>query len=136
MKVYRYLNDRELRAILCDFKDHIGSYFNHGDKLANTHNYKINTRYLHFFKNKSAIKYIKQYHINDFREFYICTFDIPKEILLKGVGKGTYETSDGDEHELITEKEFVVKVDDFNCEWLVDYQKDIKFEQIQNQMER
>lgn len=135
MKVYRYLNDRELRAILCDFKDHIGSYFNHGDKLANTHKYQINTRYLHFFKNKSAIEYIKQYHKNDNRDFYICTFDIPKEILAKGLGKGTYETKGGDDQVLTTEKEFIVKVDDFDCEWLVEYKKDEKVF-ANNQIER
>lgn len=126
MLVYRYLNDRELRAILCDFKDHIGSYFNHGDKLANTHKYQINTRYLHFFKNKSAIEYIKTYHTKDNRDFYICTFDIPKEILAKGVGKGTYESGKGYDTYLVKEKEFVVKVDDFDCEWLVAYELDKK----------
>ena len=136
MLVYRYLCDRELRAILCDFKDHIGSYFNHGDKLANTHKYQINTRYLHFFKNKSAIKYIKPYHSKDNRDFYICTFDIPKEILAKGVGKGTYETCGGYDQVLTKEKEFIVKVDDFDCNWLVSSEKDIKEQNKTQEIER
>ncbi len=85
MLVYRICNEREITLILKERScENIGNYFSNNQNK-NTHNYKENKRYIHFFRNYSDIFYF------DFMENkYICTYDIPDKILKTGEGKGYY----------------------------------------------
>jgi len=91
MKVYRYLSEYELKYIQSDDVDNIGSTYNDDVyKRINTHRYKEGVKYLHFYKNKEDISYIKKCDYLPSGRYYICEFDIPFYILFTGYGKGFY----------------------------------------------
>ena len=92
MKVYRYLSQTELDNILSGNISEIGQeYSNEKYKKINTHKYKENVKYLHFFKHKEDISKIKNAKFLPPNKYYICEFDIPILILLKGMGQGHYD---------------------------------------------
>jgi len=88
MIVYRVCREDEYNQIFgnSDFSN-IGNYFDDQEtKKINTHKYKENTRYLHFFLNlKEGVQYLL---INE--GTYICKYDIPDEILKQCEGFGYY----------------------------------------------
>lgn len=118
MKVYRYLCEEEYNNILNSNLDKIGHEY-HGKKLSNTFNYKQGEKYLHFFKNKKSISEIQKIYRKDGKDYYICTFNIPILILLKGMGKGYYETRGYDTY-CESKREFILNVKDFKPEFLID----------------
>ena len=76
MLVYRVCSKEEIDKLFQnrDIKD-IGNYCTKTD--VNNHEYEENSKYIHFFKEKSSI-----FHFL-LRERYICEYDIPDEILAK-----------------------------------------------------
>lgn len=84
MVVYRVCGEKEVSKILsgCDYS-RLGNNFpvSYNDK--NTHKYESGQLYLHFFKDKADILYLK-----DLKGCYLCSYDISSEILdiYEGVG--------------------------------------------------
>ena len=84
MKVYRLCRQEEIEKIFND-----KGFQNVGqeciqDKTINSHLYKENQKYLHFFPKFDDLLYLNTTEGN-----YICTYDIPDDILRarKGIGK-------------------------------------------------
>ena len=85
MKVYRIASRIEIDKFLTNKSfDKIGSKFNE-TCINNNHHYQMDTYYMHFFDNKSDIFYF----YNCLKRF-ICTYDIPDEILNEYSGIGKY----------------------------------------------
>ena len=121
MKVYRYLSDEELKHILKNENNQIGASYS--SKLAcNNHKYRSGVKYLHFFKHKDSIKYLKS-QMKFIRPYYICEFKIPLKVLSKGVGKGYYDVG-GMDYITISQREFIVPANEMKKEWLVSYKQD------------
>lgn len=88
MIIYRVCKEEEYYQLLHDKSfSNIGYYFNNdATKTINTHNYKENTRYLHFFNNlNTSVSYL-----NIEKGMYICKYDIPEDILKEAEGLGYY----------------------------------------------
>ena len=85
MVVYRICKKEELDKIIngIPFSD-IGRTCTNDSKL-NNHEYKPNIKYLHFYKDYGSI-----FYLNVTKDHYICTYDIPDEILAEYVGSGRY----------------------------------------------
>ena len=85
MVVYRLCNELEFQKILntMSFND-IGSLYSDNSKL-NNHKYQANQKYLHFFKDYNSLFYLCLKPGS-----YICTYDIPDNLLEKYVGIGQY----------------------------------------------
>ena len=85
MVVYRLCSELEYKKILNTMSfDDIGSLCSNNSRL-NTHKYKTNQKYLHFFKDLNSIFYL---YLKP--GLYMCTYDIPDELLEKYVGVGQY----------------------------------------------
>lgn len=121
MLVYRFVSERELVNILSGNNHLLGAEYNGQYKLSNNHKYEKGVKYLHFFKHKSAISFIRLYHTKDNCKHFVCTFDIPYSVLFKGKGKGRYETG-GMEYLTTTEREYIIPTNEFDCSWLKSYQ--------------
>ena len=94
MKVYRYLSQWELCAILTGNMSIVGhKYNNDAFKDVNSHRYKKNEKYLHFFADKKDMRLIKKVDFLRDADYYECEFDIPWYVLIKGMGLGYYEGS-------------------------------------------
>lgn len=118
MIVYRYSSPTELNNIINCKLDCVGSCFERSD--VNTHRYKKNIKYLHFFKDLKAISEIKK--VRQDNVYYICKYDIPIITLMLGRGYGYYEGR-GYKYDNSTIKEYIVPVDKFSPKWLVDYER-------------
>ena len=122
MKVYRILTEQELNNLLAENYAEIGSYYNNKSyKPSNNHHYKKDIKYMHFFKHKSSLSYMEQY-LNKAYQYFICCFDIPYSVLIKGIGKGNYELS-GMDYLTISQREYIVPSKCMKKEWLVSYIK-------------
>ena len=128
MIVYRYTSEQELNAITQGKKEDIGNFNNNETEWSsfNTHKYKLGHKYLHFFKNKKSIKYLKMIRKGlDKKKMYICSYNIPRSVLRTCKGKGDYDsTIHGYDEYQVSLTEYAVDVNDFSCEWLVDIEKD------------
>ena len=84
MKVFRLCRENEIQQILDkqSFKD-IGRYYSNFG--CNEHKYENNKKYLHFFKTKSDLLYLRF-----LKGKYICEYDIPQNICEKYIGVGRY----------------------------------------------
>lgn len=123
MKVYRYTTAEELNNILQNKTEDIGhSYIRNP---SNTHRYKTNKKYLHFFKKKESIDYIKQFKRNE-GTFYICEYDIPMLVLMMGRGVGIYRPLNYDDY-MHRHVEYIVSVENFDPSWLKSYELDKTF---------
>lgn len=118
MKVYRYVSKNELNYILNGQYEKLGTIC-YGEDLSNTHLYKKDQRYIHFFKNKKSIEYIHKVFRG--QDLYVCTFNIPVSVLIKSVGLGKYDVGRGYDNNTVTLIEFAVEVNKFRKEWLIDY---------------
>ena len=91
MQVFRVCDKEEIDKIFngVDFKNigAPGSLYQKdpGEVNLNTHNYVQNERYMHFFPKFGSLFYVKLE-----KGRYICTYDIPSEILNEGLGSGEY----------------------------------------------
>ena len=65
IKVYRYLPKNELIKMINGDTENIGSFYEKSS-LSNTHNYKPNKKYLHFFKNINDLGIINQLNIRKY----------------------------------------------------------------------
>lgn len=84
MLVYRVCKNIEFKKILNENNfNNIGNYFTKTN--LNTHNYDEKYKYLHFFKDKESIFYLRT-----LKDRYLCIYDIPEEILSKYIGTGYY----------------------------------------------
>lgn len=122
MIVYRYLCEQEYKDLVGGHLEKIGGVYA-GKGVSNTFNYKRNERYLHFFKNKTAIEEMKWLYRNDGKDYYTCSFDVPFLTLLKSMGKGFYKST-GYDIDYTEIREFAVPVKDFNPKFLIDAQLD------------
>lgn len=85
MLVYRICDEEEIKKIVNGISFHdIGYYFTLNPDL-NTHQYKSNIKYLHFFESYDSI-----FYLNVTNGYYICTYNIPNEILDLYSGMGLY----------------------------------------------
>ena len=85
MFVYRVCDKKEIDTILKEKSlDNIGSICTI-DKKKNTHDYKEGVKYLHFYHDYGDVFYSDSKDRN-----YICTYDIPIEILKPREGVGYY----------------------------------------------
>ncbi len=86
MVIYRVCKKEEVKRILDERSfDNVGNFCKNTE--INSHNYKENTKYLHFFKSKTDLLYL-----NTSKGMYICIYDIPTEILTKYHGFGKYNS--------------------------------------------
>ncbi len=116
MIVLRYTTSQELKYMLNGEIHKLGTEC-YGENLSNTHKYKKGIKYLHFFKKGSSLKYI--HRILNKKDVYICKFDIPLPILIKGVGVGTYEAKRG--YDMVRLTEFAIDARKFKKEWIVEF---------------
>ncbi|MBR5012502.1 MAG: hypothetical protein IKY15_01040 [Clostridia bacterium] len=85
MKVYRLCRKEEIISILKNQNfDGVGQECIQ-DETINTHKYKNDKKYLHFFPKFDDLLYL-----NTTEGHYICTYDIPDSILDKTKGIGKY----------------------------------------------
>ena len=85
MKVYRLCRKEEIISILKNQNfDGVGQECIQ-DETINTHKYKNDKKYLHFFPKFDDLLYL-----NTTEDNYICTYDIPDSILDKTKGIGKY----------------------------------------------
>ena len=119
MKVYRYVAEEELVAILSGHLDDVGSEYNRKEyKRQNNHRYKPNTKYLHFFKDKSSIELIRREILHKDKDgvYFFCSFDIPATILWRYAGKGNYDGSYKVPYHTV--REYAIPMDTFDPKWI------------------
>ena len=118
MLVYRVSSQKEIDKLFQnrDIKD-IGNYCTKTD--VNNHEYEENSKYIHFFKEKSSI-----FHFL-LRGKYICEYDIPNEILEKYEGVGYYHNYYGFKS-MVEVVEYAVKCCELDFNYLnkVEYSKE------------
>ena len=86
MIVYRVCSRTELFKILDSRSlDNVGKCFEKNVKTLNNHKYEKDKKYLHFFEKKENIWNLKLHECD-----YICTYNIPDEILVSYYGIGYY----------------------------------------------
>jgi len=117
MKVYRLCRKEEIDDILSSQNFSNVGHFCTEDINKNTHKYDTNKKYLHFFYDKSSLLYL-----NTLRGRYICTYDIPNEILKTHVGFGKYWGFINYSN-LNTVKEYAIECDLLKFEYLVKVDK-------------
>lgn len=117
MRVYRYLSHEELKNILRNNVENIGSYFSNGKPKANTHHYNPNERYIHFYKSAADMQDIRAIYRNYDNDFYFCSFEIPNSILFIRKGKGFYPAH-GFQEDVCTLTEYAIPVSIFKSEWI------------------
>ena len=90
MILYRICSEREVNLILDNDFSEIGSlganlikYQNRKDM--NNHNYDVDKHYMHFYKDKGNVLFM-----NAFSGSYVCTYDIPDNILEGRLSIGKY----------------------------------------------
>ena len=119
MIVYRFLCEKELHKILNGDIKNLGRKFI--ISKCNTHRYNPNKKYMHFFKSKDGIAKIQQIsHKFEEEKKYICEFEIPMMVLMRGRGFGYYNPRGYDVDRAKLE-EFRVSTDVFKTEWLRNY---------------
>ncbi|MBQ7452693.1 MAG: hypothetical protein IJS68_00285 [Clostridia bacterium] len=128
MKIYRVVYYKELDDILGKKTNTLGNFFL--ETRSNTHKYKRETKYIHFFLNKKAsenIKYILKCNQRNLDDYYVCTFSVPIIDLISSVGKGYYYSNDalknrGYDFQMETRIEFAIDANKFKPEWLIKYE--------------
>ena len=99
MKVYRVCDSWEMAYIFyMKSLKYVGNkYCNAG---YNQHNYQEDVEYVHFFERYESIFYLLDEKISP----YVCTYDIPNEILAKTFGSGFYPSlTDKYDNDIVTE---------------------------------
>ncbi len=131
MRVFRYLCEEELKAILNGEMENVGKL--QINNRSNTHHYKKGVKYLHFFKNLEDLHKIRDIKRYTEKNFYVGMFDIPLTTLIMSRGKGYYPASGYDlDHETI--REYAVSADKVKPEHLVYYMLDNNRELTSNQV--
>lgn len=120
MRVYRYLNKIELNHILNGDISKLGSFFVSQKYKFNSHHYKDNEKYIHFFKDKSSMLEIRNLYRFYDEKFYFCAFEIPFTKLMFHKGTGYY-ASHGYDCPIESLTEFALPIKNFKPEWLSGY---------------
>lgn len=129
MRVYRYLSKEELRNILENHTENIGSFFSRNKNNPNTHRYHENEKYIHFYKNSESMQDIRSVYRAFDNDFYFCAFEIPITVLLVCRGKGFYPAHGfAENHTTITE--YAVPVSSFKTNWFSGYLPDTERSRI------
>ena len=84
--------------------------------FSNTHKYKDDVRYMHFFKNIYDLPYIQG--LSKQRPMCLCQFDMPLLLLIHYMGKGFYEFS-GYDNDYQKIREFAIPTELFSSSYLV-----------------
>ena len=94
MKLYRYLSKEELEKIQAGEIEKIGFFYNDRQKFkrVNSHRYKKDVKYLHFYFDKKEISRIKSASFKSRDICYVCEFNIPFYVILPYIGIGVYES--------------------------------------------
>lgn len=124
MIVYRLLCEEELETILQQRTEFIGSHF--ARRNGNTHKYKRNERYMHFFFKRENCEYVRKIQLKDSdgEQNFIAKFNIPLKRIIGHIGKGFYESKRGGydiDYDVCYELALPVSV--FRPEWLKGYEK-------------
>lgn len=90
MLLYRICTNKELNLILTNNFSEVGSFGAElieyqKEKGMNTHKYEADKYYMHFYKDKDNVLFGNTSAGN-----YVCTYDIPDEILDNSFGYGQY----------------------------------------------
>lgn len=93
MKLYRYLTEQELKHIIANETDMIGSVYSDKEnyKRVNSHNYKKDVKYLHFYFAKKEISRINRLGFKGSSVCYVCEFEIPFYVIFPYIGIGKYD---------------------------------------------
>ena len=128
MLVYRYTSEKELEHVLRHETSRIGD-FNDDFTVwsrSNNHKYKYGHKYLHFFNHKKSIKYLRFASKKlESKKMFVCTYDIPQDVLKRGKGKGVYRMKPkGEWPEIrLNLTEYAIDIENFDCSWLVEVEK-------------
>lgn len=125
MKVYRMLEESELKKMLNGKVDELGAdceQYTHN----NNHKYKKGVKYIHFFlRRKSIFEFLPKKV--DGKKYYVCAFDIPVCKLLKSFGVGYYYSkkkhNNGYDALLYKVTEFSIDAKEFETSWILDIEK-------------
>jgi len=91
MKVYRYASHQEILQALYNGYEFIGMTKPVSNYKVSSHFYKPGIKYIHFFKKIEHTKYIEEmYKKQNSLNGFLCEYDIPKQMLLPGIGIGRY----------------------------------------------
>ncbi len=97
MKLYRYLSKEELEQLLNMEYSMIGTEnVNKPYYRYNSHRYKENVKYLHFYFDEKEISRIKKMSFHKKAEYYICEFEIPFYVIFSHIGVGYYANKKGE----------------------------------------
>lgn len=109
--VYRFCSENELNCLENNNKDGLGNYFVSFPKQPNTHKYKKDEKYLHFFDNKDDAKS----SLPDLpgEKSFLCSFQIASSVLKECKGFGYYSPRGYDE-DYIKVKEYAIPVSQFD----------------------
>lgn len=115
--VYKLCNHEELNDFLCKNTQNLGRPWNRVKKL-NNHKYQEGVSYIHFFKNKEDMPFLRAGLSK--REF-VCEFSIPKSVLQEHIGKGRYANPSG--YDFYTKKitEYALPTSKFNPDYFVKF---------------
>ena len=113
MLVYRICKEPEMESLLNTKSfTNVGKNFKINSKM-NNHNYKEEKKYLHFFKFKNDI-----FYLNLAKNYFLCTYDIPDDILKEKHGIGLYLDL-FKFNNLIEVEEYAIETDLLKIEYLV-----------------
>ena len=121
MEVFRYLTLEEILDYVNGRFDKIGRSFSRGE-AHNTHRYKPDQKYVHFFKNIRDLETMQRFKGHD-QEMLIAKFDIPFSTLVKHMGVGYYE-SRGYDTDRDTVREFAIPTSKLKEHYFVSCAKD------------
>lgn len=124
IKVYRYLPNNELIKMINGDIENIGSFYEN-NTLSNTHNYKPDKKYLHFFKNIKDLDRIRRIKVKT-DNMYLAEFEIPLITLIKHSGKGAYMPQ-GYDTDFDTVTEFAIPTKEFQPNFLKNFVADPNF---------
>ena len=129
MLVYRVCSGAEIIKLFNDGNfSNVGNFFK--KNTLNTHDYKSDKKYLHFFQNIESVIYVET------KGKFLCTYDIPNEMLDKGFGNYMDSVNF---RSLVSILEYAIEIDEMDFEYLEsidrinscleieDYLKDMSF---------
>lgn len=119
MKIYRYVTQEEL-DMMKEKSPELGKTY--GNDQLNDFRYKEGVKYLHFFKKKKSIKYIKELYKGKNNTFYVCTFNVPFSTLMFHSACGYYY--DREKKDCTHVKEYAIYAKKFQPEWIEEVEKD------------
>lgn len=135
MKLYRYLSEQELFHILANENDDIGGFFYgiNRPRRINSHEYKKNVKYLHFYFDKKEIERIVKLKYHSDSVCYICEFEIPFYVIFPYIGYGRYDSCGyNNPYDTVYEVAFPSKK--MKRKYLISYEKDKNTEDFEYEL--